>query len=72
MATWIGAINDKWSEPLNWDTSAIPTSSEYVSFYGSLNTSVDVDIDIKIYYLKVEKKKEFLVLEDMRKKKNQK
>jgi hypothetical protein len=54
MANWIGTINDKWSEPLNWDTSAVPTSSDYVSFYSTPNSVVDVDVDIHVYYLNLD------------------
>lgn len=54
MATWIGVINDKWSEPLNWDTSAIPSSGEYVSFWGQPNAVVDIDMDVVVDYLNLD------------------
>lgn len=51
MANWTGAVNDKWSEPLNWDTSAVPTSSEYCFFYTGSNLIIDVDVDVKVQYI---------------------
>src|SRR5574343_662620 len=51
MANWTGAINDKWSEHLNWDTSAVPTSSEYCFFYTGNNLIIDVDVDVKVQYI---------------------
>src|SRR5574343_1666223 len=51
MANWTGAINDKWSEHLNWDTSAVPTSSEYCFFYTGNNLIIDVDADVKVQYI---------------------
>lgn len=50
MAQWTGSINDKWSEPLNWDTNVVPTSSEFVLVYLD-NAIVDVDVDVHVNYL---------------------
>lgn len=48
MPNWTGTVNNKWSEPLNWDTSAVPTSSDYC--YLNVN-NVDIDIDVKVHYI---------------------
>ena len=56
MPYWTGAINDKWSEPLNWDTSAVPISSDYTAVYNVDNATIDVDIDVNVRYLTLDNK----------------
>lgn len=45
---WTGLVNNKWSEPLNWDTSAVPGVYDYCIITSG---NVDVDIDVHINYL---------------------
>lgn len=51
MSYWSGAIDDKWSNPLNWYEGVVPTVGDYVSVYGP--NPLDIDVDVNVGYISI-------------------
>lgn len=45
--TWTGSVDSNWSTAGNWSTASVPGTSDDVIINGSVNLTVDQNVDVK-------------------------